>query len=191
MKIRRCTLYIFLLIVLGIVGLAFLINFSNKPPVLSYEEFNRTCTTIFSELGTKYDTVELPPGAIAYDGNPEQAWTKDVFTIISKSANKPKQKECIIINEGSVSKVIMSYAPDISEKNYLQVDRLRERDLQRADVPKEGVYPIWAMNSFTVKGIFIKVETVGILETKEAEDNLVILNGYLTQDVQKIILKLQ
>lgn len=187
---KKCNPYIFLLIIIGIVVLSFFINFSNKP-VITYEKFNSTCTAIFSELGTKYDTVELPPSAIVYDGNPEQAWTKDVFTIISNSANKPKQKECIIMNEGSVSKVIMSYAPDISVKNYLQVDRLRERDLAKSDAPEEGVYPIWSMNSFTVDGIFIKVETVGILDTKEAEDNLIMTNGYLTQDVQQIILNLK
>lgn len=186
---KKCIPYIFLLIIIGIV-FGFFIKSSIKP-VLTYKEFNNTCTTIFNELGAKYDTVELPPSAIVYDGNPEQAWTKDVFTIISNSADKPKQKECIIINEGSVSKVIMSYAPDISVKNYLQVDRLRERDLAKSDAPEEGVYPIWSMNSFTVDGIFIKVETVGIFETKEAEDNLIMTNGYLTQDVQQIILNLK
>jgi hypothetical protein len=132
----------------------------------------------------------LPPSAIVYHENPEQSWTKDVFTIISNSANKAKQRECIIINEDSVSKVIISYAPDINEKKYLQVDCIREKDLLKVDPSEQEAYPIWSINSFTVDSIFIKVETMGIFETKEAEDNLIMTNGFLTQDVQQIILNL-
>lgn len=166
-----------------------------KEEELSYETFDKTCEFVYMELLKEYNLVELPPAAMIYDGNKDNIWTEDTFTIFENNVATPKQSQYLIGGDYYITKIILSYVPYITDNHYIMVDRLRERDVNRLeDLNKEVFSPTWFMNSFTVNGIYIRVESVGVSNSgnsSEMEDYLVSYNGKLTSDIQQLLLQVK
>lgn len=155
---------------------------------ISYEDFDSICSYLSTELKQQYQLIELPDKGCIYDGNPDNAWTSDSMTIVDSNIALPKQREYCILEDNFISKIAITYTPDVTEKKYLQVDRFGYQEYTKLGVSK---YPIWSINSFTIDGMYIKIETIGVSGSKELEDSLVNWNGALTNNVQKIILAME
>ena len=181
----------FFLLLVVVLILAYIVLHHNEKK-LSYENFDKTCNYLSTKLNETYDLVKLSPTAIVYDGNQDNLWTEDTFTIMDNNAATPKQNQLLISGDNYITKVILSYTPYITDNHYIMVDRLGEMELNSlVNFDKELFYPIWSMNSFTVNGIYTRVETFGISESKEMEDDLILYNGTLTNNVQQLLLEFQ
>lgn len=168
---------------------------SSEKESLSYDRFV-TLNKLFEDtLQEKYKNVIQPKNIIAttYSANEGGDWAKGEMDLMEgDDLSRPlKQRyELIDTKSGFYTQIVLTYAPQLTEKSYLNTTRIYGTENEDPRLPKETTITDLAINTLSFPGIFIEILTTPIYKNEmkqvsEKQEQMVNENGEVTRTLQK------
>jgi len=162
---------------------------------LSYEQYTNSVNTLISNLKETYPniyttniTLTVYPG----DQKANESWVNSKVDAINNDAAYPKKRAIYISNTEKtiVTKVTFNFEPKITDKLYLSVNRIYNKDktIKNWNITPCSVFS----NSITTNGLFIQIVTTGINDIKyddEFENKMIDMNTEVTSKLQNYIIQ--
>lgn len=202
---RKSSLIIGVLMLLAIIVLSFSLykqqpfssakDLSSEVEVPSYESFVELNQSFFSLLNEEYKSIIQPinPVATVYSANEGGEWAEGEMDLMEGDdmARPLKQKyELINIKSGFYTQIVLTYSPQLTEKNYLNTTRIYGTENEDSRLPKETKIMDLAINTLSFPGTFIEILTTPIYgkkmnQTSDQQLKMVNENADITRTVQK------
>ena len=133
----------------------------------SYETFQAVNQALKASLEQTYAELLQPPTNLvtAYSANENGEWAADdMDQLPGGDASQPLKQEYELIDAkaGFYTKIVLTYAPQLTQKGYLNVNRLYGTETPDTRLPKGAFLPDWAINTLSVRGVFIEIITTPI-----------------------------
>ncbi|MCQ4085621.1 hypothetical protein [Saccharibacillus sp. JS10] len=161
----------------------------------SYESFVALNEEFETLLSKKYSNILQPTyvSATGYSANEGGDWAEgnmDLMEGTDTSRPLKHKYELIHAESGLYTQIVLTYAPELTEKTYLNTNRIYGTETKDSHLPEGTTLIDIAINSLSAPGVFIEILTTPIYgaemeQSSNQELAMVQENAAVTKTVQK------